>query len=90
VVKFERFFELNVLVLAEFDAISSHSRMKYFALHEYCGYLARSIPFLVESLRSLYFIFWGGRRGLIFTVVYNFLARLVVLVRHLKKEQGLI
>jgi hypothetical protein len=41
VVKFERFFELNLLVWDKFHIILSRSLMKSFALHEYRSYLVR-------------------------------------------------
>ncbi len=39
VVKFERFIELHLSVLAKFHTISSRSWMKSFALHDYRSYL---------------------------------------------------
>ncbi len=42
-VKFERFFELDLSVSAEFDSVSSHSWAKYFAHHEFHGYLEQTL-----------------------------------------------
>ncbi len=42
-VKFERFFELNLLVENKFHFILSRSRMNSFALHKYRSYLFMTV-----------------------------------------------
>ncbi len=39
IIKFERFFDLNLFVMAKLCTILSRSWMKSFVLHKYCSYL---------------------------------------------------
>jgi hypothetical protein len=52
VVKFERFFELNLSVSAKFHIILYLSRMKCFALDEYYSYLVVSLEHSTHNPKS--------------------------------------
>jgi hypothetical protein len=49
-VKLNRFFELKLTVLTEYCFVSSHSRMKSFALHKYHSYLAVMLKLILQSV----------------------------------------